>query len=197
MPTSPNIQAIRETIDREMKRKGFSGRGLSKAAGVSESTVKDVLKSTENPGIGTLYKIAEALEVPFESISGAEGVPLLGTIGAGGSVAYFRDDHEFETVPRPPLAPARLMALQVSGDSMLPKYEPGDIIYVQRDFDGVREEDLGKYCAVHAADGGTYLKILALGSEPERYILRSLNAADMVNVEVVWAAPVLFVMPKH
>jgi transcriptional regulator with XRE-family HTH domain len=197
MAANPNIQAIRETIDREMKRKGFSGRALSKAAGVSESTVKDVLKSTENPGIGTLYKIAEALEVPFESLSGAEGVPLLGTIGAGGTVAYFKDDHEFETVPRPPLAPARLMALQVSGESMLPKYEPGDIIYVQRDHDGVFLDYLGRYCAVHTADGGTYLKILAPGTEAERYTLRSLNAADMMNVEVIWAAPVLFVMPKH
>ena len=32
---------------------------------------------------------------------------------------------------------------------------------------------------------------------PGRFTLRSLNAADMENVEVIWAAPVLFVMPKR
>jgi hypothetical protein len=29
------------------------------------------------------------------------------------------------------------------------------------------------------------------------YTLRSLNAEDMTDVEVVWASPVLFVMPKQ
>lgn len=196
MGTSPNIQALRDTILREMEEKGFSRRGLSLKAGVSESTVKDVLKDTANPGIGTLHKIAEALQLPVESIIGSEGVPLLGTIGAGGAIAYFKDDHEVESVPRPPLAAGPLMALQVLGESMLPKYEPGDVIYVRREHEGVLPQYLNKYCAVHVSDGGTYLKILAAGTQPERYTLRSLNAADMENVEVIWAAPVLFVMPK-
>jgi len=87
------------------------------------------------------------------------------------------------------------MALVVCGDSMLPKYEPGDVIYIRRDHDGVLPAYLNRYCAVHLSDGGTYLKILAPGSAANRYTLRSLNAADMVDVEVTWAAPVLFVMP--
>lgn len=194
MSASPNIQAIRDLIEREMKAKGFSRRGLSDAAGLSQTAVRDVLGRTENPGIGTLHKIAEALQIPFESITGAESVRLLGEIGAGGIVAYFKDDHEFEAVPRPPLAPGPLMALRVKGDSMLPKYEPGDVVYVRRDHDGVLPHYIGKYCAVHAADGGTYLKILAQGATPDRFTLRSLNAADMENVQVIWAAPVLFVM---
>lgn len=89
------------------------------------------------------------------------------------------------------------MALRVVGASMLPKYEDGEIIYVARDHDGVMPEYLGRYCAVRTADGGTFLKILAPGTEPDRYTLRSLNAEDMVNVEVVWASPVLFVMPRQ
>lgn len=191
----PDIVNIRETIEREMEAKGFSRRSLSKKAALSESAVRDLLTRTENPGIGTLYAVAEALELPLEAINGSEAVPLLGTIGAGGMVAYFKDDHETEFVPRPPLAPGRLMALRVAGDSMLPKYEPGDIVYVRRDHEGVMPQDIGRYCAVHCADGGTYLKILAPGTQAHRFTLRSLNAADMENVEVIWASRVLFVMP--
>jgi phage repressor protein C with HTH and peptisase S24 domain len=191
----PDIIIIRETIEREMEAKGFSRRKLSNKAGLSESAVRDLLTRTENPGIGTLYAVAEALELPLEAINGSEAVPLLGTIGAGGMVAYFKEDHETELVPRPPLAPGRLMALRVAGDSMLPKYEPGDIVYIRRDHDGVHPEDINRYCAIHCADGGTYLKVLSRGTEDGKFILRSLNAADMVNIEVIWASRVLFVMP--
>jgi hypothetical protein len=69
----------------------------------------------------------------------------------------------------------------------------GDIVYVRRDHEGVLPIYLGEECAVHTADGGTFLKVLAPGSQPDRYTLRSFNAADIENVEVVWAAPVLFV----
>ncbi|WP_072379979.1 LexA family transcriptional regulator [Novosphingobium sp. NDB2Meth1] len=196
MSKGVNIQAIRQHIEAEMERKGFSRRSLSSAAGLSQTAVRDVLDRTENPGIGTLHRIAEALQVPFEQISGTDGVPLVGHIGAGGSVAYFRDDEEFEMVPRPPLAPGPLVALVVRGESMLPKYEAGDIVFIRRDHDGVLPQYIGRYCAVHLADNGTYLKQLAPGSEPGKYTLRSLNAADMENVEVVWASPVLYVKPR-
>lgn len=196
MATSINIQAIRERIEAAMELKGFSRRSLSVKAGLSQTAVRDVLERTGNPGIGTLHKIAEALELPADALSGIEDVPLEGEIGAGGLIAYFKDDLEREMVPRPPLAFGRLMALRVSGASMLPKYEAGDIVYVRRDHDGVLPEYLGRYCAVHLSDGGTYLKRLAPGTEPDRYTLQSLNAADMANVEVVWASPVLYVMPR-
>lgn len=197
MAEALDIDGIRQRISDEMVRKGFSRRGLAKEAGVGQTSIRDLFERTDNPGIGTLHRIAEAIEIPLEDIIGAASVPLLGTIGAGGQIAFFKDDHEFETVPRPPLSPGPLMALSVSGDSMLPKYEPGDIIYVRRDHDGVLPAYIGNYCAVHTTDGGTYLKILAQGSELGRYTLRSLNAADMENVEVVWAAPVLFIMPRR
>lgn len=191
-----DIAAIRETIEREMLAKGFSRRGLANKAGVGQTSIRDLLERTDNPGIGTLHKIAEALDLPFDAIAGTAAVPLVGRVGAGGAIAWLPDE-EMETVPRPPLAPGPLMALAVSGESMLPKYEPGDIIYVRRDHDGVLPAYLGDYCAVHLADGGTYLKLLTAGTELGRYTLRSLNAADMVNVEVIWATPVLFIMPRR
>lgn len=199
----PDIAAIRETIETAMREKGFSRRSLSKAAELSESAVRDLLSRTDNPGIGTLTRIAEALEMPVDHLTGAGlTVPVLGNIGAGGEVLFTVDpDVELNgkdacpSVPRPPLVVGRLMALRVSGSSMLPKYEDGDVIYVRRDHDGILPTYLNRYCAVRTTEGGTFLKILAPGSKAGCYTLRSLNAPVMENVEVVWAAPVLFVMP--
>lgn len=199
------IDRIRALIESEMKKKGFSKRSLSKAAELSESAVRDLLTRTDNPGIGTLRSVAEALEMPFDRLTGeAAMVPVLGKIGAGGEVLFtvdpddeLHDNPDVQLVPRPPLAIGRLMALMVSGSSMLPKYEDGEIIYVRRDHDGVLPEYINRYCAVRTGDGGTYLKILAPGTAPDRYTLRSLNAPDMADVEIVWASPVLFVMPTQ
>jgi transcriptional regulator with XRE-family HTH domain len=199
-----DIAAIRETIEAAMAEKGFSRRSLSKAADLSESAVRDLLSRTDNPGIGTLTRIAEALEMPVDHLTGAGlTVPILGNIGAGGEVLFTVDpdeelngSKELDTVPRPPMVVGRLIALRVSGASMLPKYEDGDVIYVRRDHDGILPTYLNRYCAVRTGEGGTFLKVLAPGSEAGRYTLRSLNAPDMENVEVSWASPVLFVMPK-
>lgn len=199
-----DIDQIRAQIERAMAEKGFSRRSLSKAAELSESAVRDLLTRVDNPGIGTLRRIAEALEMPVDMLTGsAIMVPVLGKIGAGGEVLFdlnpddeLADQESIRMVPRPPMAVGRLMALEVMGASMLPKYESGDIIYVRRDHDGVLPTYIGKHCAVRTAEGGTYLKILAHGSRPGVYTLRSLNAPDMEDIEVVWASPVQFVMPN-
>lgn len=196
-----DIHAIREAIEREMKLKGFSRRSLSAAAGLSESAVRDLLTRTSNPGIDTLRKVAEAMEMPVDALTGAGlTVPVLGKIGAGGQILFatdFVEEGDLPSAPRPPLVVGRLMALEVVGSSMLPKYEAGDIVYVRRDHEGILPSYIGKYCAVRTIDGGTFLKLLGAGGVPDRYTLRSLNAEDMTDVEIEWASPVLFVMPKQ
>jgi transcriptional regulator with XRE-family HTH domain len=200
-----NVQRIRDAIESEMKKKGFSRRSLSSAAGLSESAVRDLLTRVDNPGIGTLRKVAEALEMPVDALTGAGlMVPVVGKIGAGGEVLFSLDpdvelhDDAVKMVPRPPLVSGRLMALEVVGSSMLPKYEDGEIIYVRApslDRGHVPDDAIGAYCAVRTSDGGTYLKVLTKGSQEERFTLRSLNAPDMENVEVIWASRVMFVTP--
>lgn len=192
-----NIQDIRERIEVEMKAKGFSSRKLALTAGLAQTAIRDVMQRIDNPTIGTLVKIAEALDMSFDHLTSGAHVPLVGQIGAGGEIALFNEAAEnFEMVLRPPLLLGPVMALEVQGDSMLPKYDPGDIIYVTRAHDGVLPQYMGRHCAVHLDDGGTYLKILSAGTVAGKYTLRSLNAADMENVEVIWASPVLFTMPR-
>jgi transcriptional regulator with XRE-family HTH domain len=187
-----DINVVRAALRREMERQGIKAKKLAKAAGLGETAVRDILDKVDDPRIGTLIKIADALDIPASSLFGSQ-VPVLGKIGAGGCV-LFEEADEPELVDRPPGAGGRLMALRVTGDSMMPVYRDGDIIYVNRDHQGILPDYLGEECAVHTAEGGTFLKVLSLGSQPNRYTLRSFNAADMPDVEVIWATPVLFVM---
>lgn len=190
-----DITAIRAALQREMQKKGIKAKRLSKVAGLGETAVRDIMETVDDPRVGTLIKLAEALETPVSSLFGGQ-VPVLGKIGAGGAILFEESDDPV-MVERPPLATGPMMALEVTGDSMMPVYRDGDIVYVRRDHDGVLPEYLGEECAVHTREGGTFLKLLALGTEPGRYTLRSFNAADMENVEVVWASPVLFVMRRR
>jgi len=197
MPEGFDITAVRDSLGRLMKARDIKRKPLAKQAGLGETAIRDIFdEKRTDVRASTLVKLAEFFDVSMDELVGMGPVPLLGKIGAGGEVIFY-EDPEPRMVPRPPLGAGRLMALEVVGGSMLPKYEPGDVVYIRRDHEGVLPEYLNDYCAVHTADGGTYLKILAPGTEPNRYTLRSLNAEDMANMEVIWASPVLWVMPRR
>lgn len=167
---------------------------------MGETLVRDILKpKRDNPDVrlGTLVRLAGALDCRLEDLIVSPRVPIAGHIGAGGSIIFEDPLPDEETVLRPPAISGEVTALEVRGDSMLPKYETGDIIYIQRQHEGVLPQYIGEYCAVRLLGGETFLKKLAYGSAPERFTLVSLNAADMADVEVEWATPVLFVMPRR
>lgn len=202
MPDQPDIATIRENLQRIMDRKGVKPTTLSQRIGSSKTLVKDLLTKTNDVQFGTLRKLAGALDVALADLLALPWVPIVGKIGAGGSVAFLalQDDEQVDpedTVLRPPGISGKLIALIVEGSSMLPKYQDGDIIYIQRTHQGILESDIGDDCAVRLKSGETYVKQLVRGSEPERFTLRSLNAPDMENVEVEWATRVLFIMPRR
>ena len=58
-----NIADIRERISHEMGRQALTPRSLSLAAGLSATAVRDVNNRTDNPGVGTLQRLADALKV--------------------------------------------------------------------------------------------------------------------------------------
>jgi transcriptional regulator with XRE-family HTH domain len=191
-----DIEALRAQLDRLMRQhndgKGIGRKPLAKAAGLGETAIRDIMEGGRDVRMSTLVKLAEFFDTTVDEL--ARPVELGGKIGAGGSI-LFGDPDETKTVERPPLALGRMMALQVVGDSMFPRYDEGAVVYIRRDHEGVLPDYLGKECAVHLVDGGTFLKVLEEGTEPGKYNLRSHNAPLMRNVEVVWASPVLFVRP--
>lgn len=186
---------VRSAIRRVMDRKNVKAKPLSKAAGLGETAVRDILEKSADIRFSTLNKLADALDCAIEDLMGVDEVPLAGRIGAGGTI-IFEDAGVDDTVMRPPSIGGRLEALEVVGDSMLPKFSSGDVIYIQRSHDGVLPAYIGEHCAVRLVTGETYLKILAKGSRPGRFTLRSLNAADIEDVEVEWATPIVFILPR-
>jgi transcriptional regulator with XRE-family HTH domain len=187
---------LRTQLDRLMKAHDIKRKPLAKKAGLGETAIRDIFDDGRNDVRGsTLIKLAEFFDVTVDELTGGP-VVVGGKIGAGGSV-LFEEDVEPREVERPPLTPGRIMALEVVGDSMFPRYDPGSIIYIRRDHEGVLPQYLGRECAIALADGGTFLKILEEGTVEGKYNLRSHNAPLMRNVEVLWASPVLFVRPPQ
>lgn len=202
MPDAPDIETIRENLQRIMDRKGVKPTTLSQQVSNSKTLVKDLLTKTYDVQLSTLRKLAGALDVDLGDLLALPRVPIVGRIGAGGSVIFLsvQDDEMVdpdETVMRPPGISGKLVALVVEGSSMFPKYRDGDIIYIQRNHAGIIEDDLGDDCAVRLRTGETFVKQIVRGSEPERFTLRSLNAPDIENVEVEWATRVVFIMPRR
>ena len=139
MTGSLDINAIRDLIRREMKAKGYSQRKLSSEADLSESAVRDVLGRVDNPGIGTLYKIAGALGVePMALLDPQIAAPLGPRLYIKGEVAagVWLDatelpPSEWQSFTGRAGVSASLehrFGLRVVGDSMDQIYLPGTIV---------------------------------------------------------------------
>lgn len=195
MPEEYEVTRVKAELRRLMDRKGIKAKPLAKLAGLGETAVRDIFeRENADMKVGTLHKLAGALDVTLDDIVGAAAVAVVGRIGAGGSVIY--SEAHFGDVPRPPGVTVPVEALEVDGTSMLPRYSSGDVVYIAREHDGVSEEDVGEYCAVRLKTGETYVKQLAIGSRPGYFTLRSLNAEDIADVELEWATPIIFVLPR-
>ena len=193
MTEQDEIDRIKGSIRRLMIAKGIKAKPLSKLAGKGETFVRDMFDAADVK-LGPLHSIANALEVSVSDIVGGEEMRIGGRVGAGGSIVF--DEVDLGPTFRPSGFGEKLQAFEIDGSSMLPRYSPGDVVYISPEKDGVNEEDVGDYCAVRLSTGETFVKQLAYGSRPGFFTLRSLNAEDIIDVELLWAAPIVFVLSR-
>lgn len=124
------------------------------------------------------------------SMSVHSNVPVVGRIGAGAEIMP-----EFEQVPPEGLFEVEVMlpitsdsvAFEVDGDSMYPRYDPGDIVICLREGTHI-ENAIGREVAVRTSDGRRYLKRIVRGSEPGVYNLLSHNAEPILGVRPEWVS---------
>ncbi len=120
-------------------------------------------------------------------------VELMGFVGAGQEVYQF-DEGGAGMVDAPPGATSSTVAVEVRGDSMLPLYDDGTILYYSRQLPP--EEMIGRRCIIRLEDDRVLVKSLRRGAGPGLWTLVSLNAPDIEDVTVTWAAPIDWVKPR-
>jgi phage repressor protein C with HTH and peptisase S24 domain len=119
-------------------------------------------------------------------------IPIKGYVGGGAIVDIFEEPGERQVeIP----AEGDIEAFVVKGDSMRPRFLPGEIVLYDPDPAHSPAELVGQYAVVQTADGQTLIKILRKGSREDRYRLESFNADPIEDVEVSFARRYLGVLP--
>jgi repressor LexA len=162
--------------------------------------VKAILRGLQKPG-KTKGGLAKAMGVRPGAVSELfSGIRLIkGRIGAGAVI-----EPEHEQVPPEGLGEIELplpiaeetIAFEVSGDSMLPKYENGDVIVVYREQRHPISSFYGEEAAVRLKTGERYLKTVERGKSPSVVNLTSFNAKTITGVKLEWIGEICLTLPR-
>ncbi|MBR0795881.1 S24 family peptidase [Bradyrhizobium jicamae] len=178
-------------IEKGLERPGKTKGGLANAMGVRPGAVSEILSGIRLIKASEIPLIIEYLEL--------NSVPIMGRVGAGASI-----EPEHEQVPPEGLGEVELpfpiteetVAFEVSGDSMLPKYENGDIIVVYRDQRYPLSTFYGEEAAVRLKSGERYLKTIERGNSPGTVNLKSFNAKPINGVKLEWIGEICLTLPR-
>jgi repressor LexA len=178
-------------IERGLKKPGKTKGGLAQAMGVRPGAVSEILSGLRLIKASEIEPITEYLELNC--------VPIMGRVGAGASI-----EPEYEQVPPEGLGEVQLpfpigeevIAFEVAGDSMLPKYENGDVIVVYREQRHPLSNFFGEEAAVRLKSGERYLKTIERGKSANVVNLTSFNAKPIVGVKLEWIGEICVTLPR-
>ena len=177
-------------IERALKKPGKTKGGLAAAMGVRPGAVSELFSG---------IRLIKASEIaPITEYLGLNSVPIMGRVGAGASI-----EPEHEQVPPEGLGEIELpfpiaeetIAFEV-GDSMLPKYENGDIIVVFRQQRHPLSSFYGEEAAVRLKTGERYLKTIERGKSSTLVNLKSFNAKPINGVKLEWIGEICVTLPR-
>lgn len=83
-----------------------------------------------------------------------------------------------------------LVAIEVRGNGLWPRYEHGDVLLYKPRQTVEESECVGRYCVAATRAGSVYVKRLLRGACPGRYRLTSIREPDIDDVEVIWSSPI-------
>ena len=180
-----------KTIERGLEKPGKTKGGLAKAMGVRPGAVSELFS-----GIRLIKASEIALIVDYLELN---SVPIMGRVGAGAVI-----EPEHEQVPPEGLGEIELpfpigeeiIAFEVAGDSMLPKYENGAILVVYREQRHPISSFYGEEAAVRLKTGESYLKTIERGKTPTLVNLTSFNAKPINGVKLEWVGEICVTLPR-
>lgn len=131
------------------KDRSLSQKEFGQKIGVAESTVSLYESNKRFPDADTLKKISALFEVSLDYLLGNEPakaaqpkttgrgvrIPVLGRVVAGIPIEAVEEILDYEEITPELAATGEFFALQVRGDSMLPKLEEGDVVIVKKQED--------------------------------------------------------------
>lgn len=193
-----DLSAVKANIEHFLKIQGLSKKRLDarlyERRGRGQTLVKDIFSGKSlNPTLETITEIADALGVGIEQITGDGDLPVVGFVGAGGEIeyhdAYAKGFGMYDVAGLPGLN-KDFIGLEVRGDSMLPLFRNGYVVFIKRMIDGFDEEALTDWAVCKLEDGRTLLKQIRRSATHGHFDLLSLNAATIENVRLEWATPI-------
>jgi repressor LexA len=192
----------REAVPKILEATGWTQKDFAKKIAVSQGTISKWMNETQSPNTKQWDRVLDLIKRDGRLIDLARDLepaalaPIAGEVGAGSKIddSFDDEDGSFQvSLPFP--AFGDFVSFEVLGDSMLPKYEPGEAIVVWRDQRRNTESFIGELCVVRLETGERYLKKLAAGSAPGLYRLESFNASPIVDVSIAWVGEILASVP--
>lgn len=173
---------------------------LAARFGVSQPTVSRWLKGTppELEHAEIINKVARDLRLVNRRRGGImTSVPIVGYVGAGGTIDFRDGQGPFGEADMPPKdASPSLVAVIVQGDSMSGTLEDGWTVYYDNRRDPPDESMYSKLCIVGLTDGRVLIKRLYPGRKKGHFDLHSVNAPALLDQPVDWAARITWIAPK-
>ena len=183
-------------ISRVLARKKWSQTRLANAAGVSRGYMSSLVNNNSVPSLEVLERIADALDVDIGALYGPRPVPVAGRVGGGACVelvdAFAKGDGLYHVACPDDLPASDVVAVEVTGDSMQPLINPGDVLFFTRRFVGIDDRVLNRVGICETADGRALVKLIRPGRERGIFDLYSANDRARVpeyGIRLKWASP--------
>lgn len=183
--------------------RGIKVERFAEMLGTSPGQLSDIETGKRRWNRDWLERSADALGLDAgqllrhpDSAAGPRPIRLIGKVAAG-SEGHFEDDYGMGAGDAVDPFPADAIALVVEGDSMVPRFNPGEVLIF-----GAQHMDpsnlIGREIMARLDDGRKLIKVLRRGAAYGTWDLYSINSnhAPIENARLLWALPFLGLMTR-